>query len=714
MNRQQDTLPSLNLTGVSLESDREGFQEIVNLPGMRVRREQWIHSQQEGFKKNQVLNQEQHGHIIKTKFHERTGLNPLDTTRSMDSSRSAPPTSPLGKPSHRSPRPFAVEGSPSRPIGGNPERLMKEAPRVPDYVVTEREVLRAYGYFQDTIRKEVGPLDATSEVDVQITHKVTLFYYVADHSMEVIEERVPNSGVLGGTLMSRKVCVDDITEEPLTPRSFLIGNSIHLLGRTIHIVDCDSRTKDFLFNQYDMESPLNPLPYPETPSSFSALDATGLLTPRPREEESSSQLSPHKKRMEYDMRFHKYEGVVLRFDCVLDEREGFFPHIAAKKYTLLFYMANQTVEVLVQPQRGLDVPNTLISRRILPKQWQDVKETQRDRVEESDIVTEKDLNIGEVVDVFGKPLLIVSCDPFTQRFFQEEFGIHLQPMESPVMGSEDQRFQARKNKPFTIPPTSSSQFLPTYDEVKEQEERKAARETDLSHEHTWKDLIRKGTIDEMQKIVVEVKKVQRNRLEPKQNLILTYYLSDFSFRLYAPPEKNSGVVGGSVMKRGRHQNIQPKEASAISSVEPRCYLPQDFLLGQTLTLPSHQQVQVSKVDGASLHFLESFPSLIPEVNPEQVINKFKQMAEEKGYSKQRLRTIIRENIDSKREEVNARDILSLFDEEGLFTSFSEHEKITFLRAFLINPSINMGSLSYLEEGGEEDIFNLNELYETLN
>ena len=90
------------------------------------------------------------------------------------------------------------------------------------------------------------------------------------------------------------------------------------------------------------------------------------------------------------------------------------------------------------------------------------------------------------------------------------------------------------------------------------------------------------------------------------------------------------------------------------------------------------------------------------------------MVEEKGYSKQRLRTIIRENTDSKREEVTARDILSLFDEEGLFTSFSEHEKITFLRAFLINPSINMGSLSYLEEGGEEDIFNLNELYETLN
>jgi hypothetical protein len=589
---------------------------------------------------------------------------------------------------------------------------MKEAPRVPDFVITDREVLRAFGYFQDAFKKELGPLDSVSSQDsettVYLTHKVTLFYYVADNTLEVIEQRVPNSGVLGGTLMGRRPCLDD-GGQPVSPRSLAVGTTLRLLGHNIHIVDCDARTKDFLLNQHGVDSPEEPLPYPDTPSSFSALDATGLLTPRPRDDvasQRSSQPSPHKKRMDQDMRFHQYEGVVLRFDCVLDERAGYLTHIAAKRYTLLFYMANQTLEVLVQPERGLDVPSTIVSRRILPKNWKDVKDTQRDRVEEEQIVTERDLNIGEVIDVFGKPLLILSCDPFTQRFFQEEFGLRLEPMETPVMGgSEADRHLARKNKPFTIPPTSSSQFLPTYNEVKEEEERKSRKQADPAHELLWREYVRTGQIESDQKIVVELKKVRRNRLEPEQNVILTYYLEDFSFKLYAPPQKNSGVVGGSMMKKGRHLNATPKEPELTG---PRLYLPQDFLLGQVLTLPSNQQVQVAKIDGVSLQFLSAFSSLIPELDADCVLGKWKEALRTKGWTQQELQTAILENCAH---QVTVRRLLSLLEQEGLLDSFVPQEKLTFLFAVVETPSVRMASLQYLTEEGEEDLVDLTKLWD---
>jgi hypothetical protein len=71
-------------------------------------------------------------------------------------------------------------------------------------------------------------------------------YYLADASMSIFEEVVPNSGFRGGKFLQRTRVSDLTGGHSLGPRSFYIGAVIQCSGRAFELVDAAPRTLEVM------------------------------------------------------------------------------------------------------------------------------------------------------------------------------------------------------------------------------------------------------------------------------------------------------------------------------------------------------------------------------------------------------------------------------------------------------------------------------------
>lgn len=126
-------------------------------------------------------------------------------------------------------------------------------------------------------------------------------------------------------------------------------------------------------------------------------------------------------------RFLEYSGMVLSFDSVLDETDrpdGGGELITFKMY---FYLEDDTVAIkeLPENQQGRDGFALLLKRTKLPKNWQktpvdfpavflNVSDAEVD-----EYYGPKDFMIGGTIFVFGRKFLLLDCDRFTRKYFDQ-------------------------------------------------------------------------------------------------------------------------------------------------------------------------------------------------------------------------------------------------------------------------------------------------------
>lgn len=131
-------------------------------------------------------------------------------------------------------------------------------------------------------------------------------------------------------------------------------------------------------------------------------------------------------------RFLEFSGMVLCFDCVLDETDR--PGGELISFKLYFYLEDDTVAIkeLPENQQGRDGFAMLLKRTKLPKNWQKkpadfpgiVFNVSDAEVEE--YYQPKDFMIGGTIFVFGRKFLLLDCDKFTRNYFDKVFRC-LQP-----------------------------------------------------------------------------------------------------------------------------------------------------------------------------------------------------------------------------------------------------------------------------------------------
>ncbi|KPI95569.1 EF-hand domain-containing family member C2 [Papilio xuthus] len=149
-----------------------------------------------------------------------------------------------------------------------PDAVEKEPPtyRPPkptplkQFLEHDREILRFFGYW-DNRETYFGKI-----------HHLEIHYYLADDTIEILEQLPPNSGVESGPMFLKRMHLPRNIPRPemsggpkpesYTPADLSIGAVLNVYGRNVVLTDCDAFTKEYYRATYGFDT-FNPLPNPE-------------------------------------------------------------------------------------------------------------------------------------------------------------------------------------------------------------------------------------------------------------------------------------------------------------------------------------------------------------------------------------------------------------------------------------------------------------------
>jgi hypothetical protein len=201
------------------------------------------------------------------------------------------------------------------------------------------------------------------------TRRVEIVFYLEDSTLEIIEPRIPNSGLVQGKQLKRHQVFkpnsfrtrridgswDGGLREIYTVQDVRAGAQLNIYNRIYTIIDCDESCKRLL---EENGTPFGePLPFPATYKDINRLRASPS---RGRRTKSNKQLG-----------FFEYDRKVLRFYGVWDSRANLFGD--ELRVRLHYYLADNTMEVLPVNTRnnGRDKLSRIVKKTQIMKKSED-------------------------------------------------------------------------------------------------------------------------------------------------------------------------------------------------------------------------------------------------------------------------------------------------------------------------------------------------------
>ena len=434
----------------------------------------------------------------------------------------------------------------------------------------DMEMLKFYAYFAEPLLE----YDQSSRpYETERIRKCVINYYVKDATLSIEEPRTKNSGYVQGKLLKRSQVTkgSDLKNSPAYgPLDFDVGETLEIFGRSFVIVDADGRTRQLYGKHFDkiLKAAIE---YPD--DGFDAERARVEIKYKQAPSILPGKGAPPAFRNNDD----PFE-MCLRFSCAYqdDRPDG----EATRHFTLLYYVADDTVEIKENCTDGvLRFPN-LLRRSKLPRNVSSVPENPLADVPKISYVTWQDLRCGAAILVWGRPVLLLTCDRRTEAWFMNR-GIIQQPL------------QVAPNDPAAFPCT-----LPPFNGF--------GAENDLyAMGLSLQPAIINSTQDDYKRFMAADNKVLRFEcvLAPKEggaqlsftsstsslessgsrNFVINYYLGDDTIMVYEPPVRNSGFTGGIFLTRMRYKKHIPdhrgSKRSGLGSVLSRWLRPADFYEG---------------------------------------------------------------------------------------------------------------------------------------
>jgi hypothetical protein len=380
-------------------------------------------------------------------------------------------------------------------------------------------------------------------------------YFPDDASLGIEEPKIKNSGYMGGTYLKRSKCKHE-TGRAFTPGDFVVGQDINIYGQIFTIADADTTTRRNYRNIYGFQHPAAV----DIPDDGFAEERARKGIPKPRHD-------PKPKRVDHLAGMPPGTHDVLRFFCAYqdDRTDG----DEDRRYVLHFFLRDGTVEVKEKKTEGVQPFPNLLNRSKLPKDTFFNPDTPMYDANQPKQVSWEDLRCGSTIMVWGRSLLLLSCDRTTELFYQRK-GIAQNPM------------QVEEDKGPAFPKT-----LPPYNGV--------GAENDLySMGLSLQPKIVKSTTDEFKRWQMADNKVLRFEMEFAHNdvsdmdkqrrFVTNYNLGDDTIMVFEPPIRNSGLEAGVFLGRQRYKKYVPdqREGKGLKnhgSVLSRWLRPADFYDG---------------------------------------------------------------------------------------------------------------------------------------
>lgn len=249
----------------------------------------------------------------------------------------------------------------------------------PDWVKLDKQVLRFYGYFKESVDE--------SRLENSRIRKLRIFYYLVDDTFEISEEKEVNSGLPQGSFLKRQK-IPQKTEGGLMNiqnptyyhfQDLIVGANIDIYGKIITIYDCDINTREFYKGMGYEQSEKFPIPEDNYHIMKNLAKIPNkkdnLMKDYLEHRQGGGKVKNQKQFLENDRR-------VLKFNASHD----------SLKYCINYYLADDTVEIkeLFFHNSGRIKFPLFLNRNKLPKKF---SITQPGEINESDYVTPSDIEV---------------------------------------------------------------------------------------------------------------------------------------------------------------------------------------------------------------------------------------------------------------------------------------------------------------------------------
>ena len=137
--------------------------------------------------------------------------------------------------------------------------------KLPAFLEHDRRVLLFKAYYQEDVLQ--------SAIEEKRIHTCELYFYVEDGTMEIIETKQENSGIVQGRFLrrSRVAKPGGSSHESYGIDDLKIGSQVVIYSRTFHIASCNESTREYVTNHH----------------GWSTEDVSSLPLPRDRFAESN-------------------------------------------------------------------------------------------------------------------------------------------------------------------------------------------------------------------------------------------------------------------------------------------------------------------------------------------------------------------------------------------------------------------------------------------
>eukprot|EP00933_Yihiella_yeosuensis_P011229 TRINITY_DN11838_c0_g1_i1.p1 TRINITY_DN11838_c0_g1~~TRINITY_DN11838_c0_g1_i1.p1 ORF type:complete len:620 (-),score=118.11 TRINITY_DN11838_c0_g1_i1:483-2342(-) len=469
-------------------------------------------------------------------------------------------------------------------------------PRIqPAWMKHEKQVLRYYGFFQESV---VERPDENSRY-----RYVTIMYHMEDGTLQMSEPKVQNSGIVQGRFLKRQRVPRADGMGFIGPDDFRVGQEITLFGRTYHLTGCDRFTRWF-YDQNGIDIGDDEDVVEDKWQKSYKLQKTAEKGGLPMSKGAADQKAIGKYQIggpPVDKKLTQFllnDRKVLRFQGFWDDHTPY----GARIYVILhYYLVDNTVEINEAHCRNSGrYPSPVFMKRGPLLKANVINAVPGMLSADAPHYMPEDLIVGGSIDCWGRKLVFYNCDDFTRKFYQDFLGIdqwegRIDVSEKPI-----------RHKKLAPPPhngigsaedslISTQMIVPKPPKV---------------------DLCRLMTMTG-EVLRFECKMVNGEPEDESRKFIIAYYCADGDVMVSEQAVRNSGHMGG---KFAEKRKIMNPDTGKYFDIE-------DFYVGATVTIAS-QPLLLIRADEHCLQFLEQRPEQFPFSDPFRAARQLAELADE--------------------------------------------------------------------------------------
>lgn len=566
-------------------------------------------------------------------------------------------------------------------FGGKGERVTKTQGTLSDYTSTNTElaktggseasgvegatqssavlggkVLRFFGYTLESIQE--------SNQEKDRVRKVVLNYFLEDGTISISEPKIDNSGfAFQGTMIKRHVVPlpegGNITFDQLS-----VGTPITVYGRQYIFVDADAFTRQFYSTvgvkladaqDYPRDAYTEIRARPQKVHDVPSIAATTTLN-----------ITLSADQIRSTQQFLAFDRNVLRCDCIWDDTKNLYGEI--HYLTLYYFLSDDCIAVVEKDgvNTGRDPFPNFVRRQKIPRpgttgKFENVSSSLTFKAKDKDsqsFYTDADIRIGQVLNIFGRDVLICDYDKNTRDVLREKYNVtDYAPIDTTIAP-----------KPKVV------REHPPYNGFGDEEDSLGScLRLDVKPPRKDGSRFAKFSNNGVKFVLRLDNGIPTDEI---RRFVLTCFLADDTIAIFEPVQRNSGIVGGKFLQRQK-----------VKKPDGKPFVASDFFVGCRTTINGFNFVCIA-TDERSLSFMEQNSSEFAHSNVNYILQKVQAMLISATTG---LASAFFEADRSAKGSLELNELNGIFQRLGL--RVSDQELLTVLRYFDRNGE---SSISYEE------------------